>query len=115
MASARSSARSVGLTPSPLRTKRSSPNNARRWPSRLLIAGWLKPIRSAALVTLPSVSIASKATRRFKSIAARFTCVAHIPYRNRGILYIYLPHVESARDPQSGLAKHGDLDASDHR
>ena len=72
-------------------------------------------LASRDLRRLASVSIASKATRRFKSIAARFMCVAYIPYRNIGILYIYLPHVESARDPQSGLAKHGDLDASDRR
>ena len=64
--SASSTARGVACMPVAVRTSSSSPNIPRSRPRALLMAGWLKPTRSEALVTCRSDSRASKATNRFR-------------------------------------------------
>ena len=70
--SASSLARGVGYIPVVVRTRSSSSNIARNRLSALLIAGWLRPTRSAAFVTCRSVRSASSATSRLRSIERRF-------------------------------------------
>ncbi len=77
--STRADARGVSRMPSDARVRSSSPSSFRRRARLLLIADWLRPTCTAARVTLRSVSIASSATRRFKSILARSECLIVMP------------------------------------
>src|SRR6478752_2865283 len=62
-----SRARGVGSYVLPTRVNSSSPKCRRSLPSDALIAGWLRPSRAAALVTLCSSRIASRARSRLRS------------------------------------------------
>ena len=64
--------RAVSSYPLPLRASSSSSKWRRSRASAALVAGWLRPIRSPALVTLRSASSARSATTRFMSSPARF-------------------------------------------
>ena len=57
----------VGVMPEPVLIKRSSSNFTLKRARALLTAGWVIPTTSAAFVRLPSVYIALRTTKRFKS------------------------------------------------
>ena len=63
------SPRAVATIPPRVRTSRSSPKVVRSRASAWLIADGDKPSRAPARVTLRSLSIASSATSKFRSIA----------------------------------------------
>ncbi|MEY9785984.1 hypothetical protein ABIE77_000542 [Sinorhizobium fredii] len=65
-------ARGVGRMPSAVRRKSRSLRSSRRRLSALDSAGCDMPRREAARLTLPSAIIASKTTRSFRSIFAKF-------------------------------------------
>ena len=67
----KSIARGVGCKPLRLRTNRSSSSSDRSLASAALIAGWVRPMRRPALVTLRSDISASNATSKFRSMPGK--------------------------------------------
>src|ERR1700738_699978 len=106
-------ARVVGLMGFPgIRTNSSSPNVARKRASAALMPGCPRPMRWPARVTLRSAINASKATRRFKSVEARFKGRTPSLKLICKILKIDFPNVMPVTSYRACLSAYGDRRAA---